>query len=462
MQCHECGSPVARGDRFCTSCGASLAGVTDSTELMRTVAAEPDDDDRTDPGHSGDAGDTDDAGDTAETGEHPDTGDAGASGGWDDADPVWAQTGPIDTVRGGVATDQLPATEPVTEVWMDPVEHEPASTTPVTTAMPTQRRATSEMPVVPTAIRERRPFRFTAVLGLSVVGGAVALVAMFANIVTVSSDARIIRGDDTPSAFRTGGWIADDLADNLSVAALVAVALLVAGGVASAFQWRGGSGLAGGAGLAIAGLAALTIGLAQIPIDAAYEMASIPTEQRFTLTITRDLGYWLQIAAAAIGVIVFFASLNDTFGDRRSGLNPWIAAVGALAGLVLAGGPLLPEGLGVVSDNWYVNEGPGQPPAMLLTGRLIQLGLLAFTCVVGFLSVRRWGLGVAVGGALPAIWLAVSALFEITSSPVGPGFANPGADPGTVHGVTIIGAAAVAAFCVLAVIAAIDQARHEW
>jgi hypothetical protein len=115
-----------------------------------------------------------------------------------------------------------------------------------------------------------------------------------------------------------------------------------------------------------------------------------------------------------------------------------------------------------VSDNWYVNEGPGQPPAMLLTGRLIQLGLLAFTCVVGFLSVRRWGLGVAVGGALPAIWLVVSTLFDVTSSPVGPGFANPGADPGTVHGVTIIGAAAVGAFCVLAVIAAFDQARHEW
>ena len=69
------------------------------------------------------------------------------------------------------------------------------------------------------------------------------------------------------------------------------------GGVTAAFGWRIGSGLAGGAGLAIAGLAALTIGLAQVPVDAAHDLAAIPTENRFTLTITLDLGYWLQIAA---------------------------------------------------------------------------------------------------------------------------------------------------------------------
>ncbi len=451
MQCHECGNTVARGDRFCTTCGASLAGVTDSTELLDTVDDDPD---------------TTAAVDTIDTVDERDDDP------WSESDPVWAATGPVEAIdaTGPVHTDQLPATEPVTEVWMEAVaepvdEPAPAATTgPTTTAMPTvdDRRSTVQMPALQTPIRERRAFRLTAVLGLSLLGGAVAMVAMFANLVTVSSDERIIRGDATPTAFRTGGWIADDLADNLSIAALIAVALLVAGGVASAFQWRGGSGLAGGAGLAIAGLASLTIGLAQIPIDAAYEMAAIPTDQRFTLTITRDLGYWLQIAAAAIGIIVFFASLNDTFGDRRSGLNPWIAAVGALAGLVFAGGPLLPEGLGVFSDNWYVNEGPGQPPAMLLTGRLIQLGLLAFTIVVGFLSVRRWGLGIAVGGALTSIWLVVSTLFDLTSDPVGPGYANPGGDPSSIHGVTIIGAAAVAAFCVLAVIAAFDQARHEW
>ena len=191
-------------------------------------------------------------------------------------------------------------------------------------------------------------------------------------------------------------------------------------------------------------------------------MASIPSEQEFTLTITRDLGYWLQLAAGALGIVTFFAAVNDSFGDRRAGLNPWFAALGALSGLVLAIGPLIPEQLAVMSDNWYVSDAPGAAPAMLLAGRLVQLGLIALTSVIGFLSVRRWGLGLAIGGAVPAIWLMVSTLFEITDRPVGPGYLNPGAISMEVHGVTIIGASAFAAFALLAVVAAYDQARHEW
>ena len=49
----------------------------------------------------------------------------------------------------------------------------------------------------------------------------------------------------------------DDLADNMSIAILIAAVLLVIGGVAAGFRWRWGSGLAGGAGLALTGLVAL-------------------------------------------------------------------------------------------------------------------------------------------------------------------------------------------------------------
>ena len=173
----------------------------------------------------------------------------------------------------------------------------------------------------------------------------------------------------------------------------------------------------------------------------------------------RDLGYWLQIAGGAIGVVVFFASINDALGDRRPGLNPWIAALGALSGLVFAAGPLVPEGLAVWSDNWYVTEGPGAWPALLLSGRLVQLAILALTTVVGFLTVRRWGLGVAIGGGLPAIWLLISTAFELSDRPAGPAYLNPGATDG-VHGVTIIGATALAVFAVLALAAAYDQNRR--
>jgi hypothetical protein len=280
-------------------------------------------------------------------------------------------------------------------------------------------------------------------------------------MISITSDQRLAPSEQTPFGFRIGTWIADDLADNLSIAGLLAVMLMVAGGVASGFHWRWGAGLAGGAGLAIAGLAALTIGLAQFPIDAAHEFVRIPSEQQFTLTITRDVGYWLTIVAAALGVVLFFAAINDAPGDRRSGLNPWIAALGALAAVVAAAGPLLPESQAVFSDNWYLIDGPGEAPAMLLVGRLVQLALLLLAGVIGFLTVRRWGLGLAIGGSLPVIWLAASTLFELTDKPVGPGFRNPGATDMHIHGVTIIGTSAIAAMAILAVIAAYDQGVRE-
>ena len=78
------------------------------------------------------------------------------------------------------------------------------------------------------------------------------------------------------------------------------------------------------------------------------------------------------------------------------------------------------------SDNWYLIEGPGQPSALLLLGRLVQLALLGISGIAGYLCVRRWGLAVAIGGALPIVWLAASTLFDLTDTPVGPGLRQPG------------------------------------
>jgi hypothetical protein len=477
MQCHACGNTVAADDHFCTACGASLDGVTNPTERLEPVVAEPADPETADPqtAHPETAATANP--ETALPGsanviDVTDPADAGDE--WGDDDPVWAATGSVDVVGRTVhpSTDQLPMTQPITEVrtqqpmsaivtaesderWHDGIAATTAATTTVTTTP-----ATAELPVFPRAIEEQRRFRFTAVLGLSVLGAIVTLLGLFATVVTITSNARLVRTPETPAAFRTGEWITTDLADNIPIAGLIAACLMVGGGVASAFGWRGGSGLAGGAGLATAGIAALAIGLAQYPIDAAYEMAAIPSEQQFTLTITRDLGYWLLVGAGAIGIVVFFASVNDALGDRRAGLNPWIAALGALAGLVMAGGPLIPEQLASFSDNWYVSDAPGSPPAMLLTARLVQLALLALAALIGFLAVRRWGLGIAIGGGLPPIWLTVSTMLELGDDPVGPGYRNPGSTVMDVHGVTIIGASALAAFALLAVVAAYDQTAH--
>ncbi len=392
---------------------------------------------------------------------------------WEAPDLVWAPTGSI-PAQPTVATGSLPVTQaitpitptaPITPLIEDSVdetgqtplydftldEHTPSGL-PSTTA---------EMPIVSAPLAAQPKFHFGLVTLISLVTAIVTLVSMFANVLSISSDARLTPGSSTPPAFRTGDWIVDDLADNLSIAGLIAALLMVVGGIGSGFRWRWGSGLAGGGGVALAGIAALAVGLAQFPIDAAHEFVLIPSEQAFVLTITRDLGYWMLVAAGALGVVLFFASINDAAGDRRSGLNPWFAALGALASVVVAAGPLLPENLAIVSDNWYLDAAPGGAPALMLVARLAQLGLLVMTGVIGFLLVRRYGLGLAIGGALPALWLAVSTQFEITDNPIGPGFRNPGADDMHLHGVTIIGVSALIAMVILSVIAAYDQGIRE-
>ncbi len=475
MECHACGRRVESGDRFCNGCGTSLQGVTDTTQVVTVV----DELDAGDEAASADPTPTDAApGDdaapadsTPATSELPRTELIATS---DDVwveEPVWAPTGSLPEQPAKVATDELPATEPITEVWMDRFTEEPPATTPydftahepvaITGELDEQPAPTAAMPVVQPAPVAHARFGFNAVLLIALATSIVSLIALFANIVTITSDTRLVQTEDTPPDFRTGTWIVDDLADNLSIAGLIAIVAMVAGGVAAGFRWRWGSGLAGGAGLAMAGLASVAVGLAQFPIDLAHAFARVPTDDPFVLTITRDLGYWLLVAAGALGVVLFFASINDASGDRRAGLNPWIAALGALAVVVTAAGPLLNENQAVFSDNWYLVEGVGEASALLLVGRLVQLGLLLIGGVVGFLSVRRWGLGLAAGVALPPVWLVVTTMFDVTDHPVGLGFRNPGAVDMQPHGVTIIGTSAVVAMLVLAVIAAYDQGVHE-
>jgi hypothetical protein len=432
MTCTECGRSIEPGDRFCTGCGRPIAEPTVSSPILPPTGSLP----------------------RTELVERtlPDSG-------WGLDDPVWAPTGAVPVIG-----DEPPSRP-------DAVTTDAVTTDTVTTDLfRTELAATGLMPVgpviadVPTRSRpvaDRGRVRLTPTAALGMIGGLVLLVAMFATVVEVVADIPLTVPADAPIGFRLGTWIADDFGTNLPIAGLVAALTMSLGGVAAAFGHRWGAGLVGGGGLAAAGLSALTLGFAHIPIEAAQDFAAVPSETAFTLTITKALGYWLLVTAGAVGIVAFFASTNDALGERFGGLNPWTAALGALAVSVAAAGPLLPESPAVLSDNWFVIDRPGEAPAMLVAMRLVQLGLLAVGGIVGFLSVRRWGLGVAAGAALPSLWLGTSTLIGLGGSPIGPGFRNPGTTDVTLHGVTVIGLASTVAMFVLAVIAAYDQAARR-
>ena len=307
MACHQCGKPVEVGQRFCGVCGASLRGITDATEIVPT--SEP-------------------------TGE------------WSNDDPVWAATGAVPTTPAAdvLRTSDLPATEPVATArptataWplddtpdlvagpVDPADPVDAvwAVTGEGFQAPSGAMATAEMPATPIgpAVPRQSRLRFTSVSVFGLLMAITALVGSFTVAVGIESDVRLTPTDAMPPSFRTGTWYLDDFADNLSVAVLIAAVLTVVGGVAAAFRWRWGSGLAGGGGLAMAGLGVLSIGLAQFPLQAARDFAATPNSQVFTLTLTRDLGYWLLIASAALGVIVFFAFVERRVRRPAIGAQP--------------------------------------------------------------------------------------------------------------------------------------------
>jgi hypothetical protein len=298
------------------------------------------------------------------------------------------------------------------------------------------------------AVAEPRRFRFRTLFVMAVLTAAATVVGVLSLLIEI----RVPAGASAP--FGTGTWMVNDFGTNNTVAALLAAAAVVTGAFLWCFGFRWGAGLAGGGGLAVAGWATLLIGLAEWPI---FEAEQVGTPAP---TVTRELGYWALWVAAGLGVVVFVTSLNGSGRDRQGGLDPWIAALGAASFLVAAGGPLIPMGTADFSGN-YSSETLGvELPDMFFIGRLVQLGLLAFSGIVGFLLVRRYGLGLAIGGGLAAGFMLVTAATDQTATPIGPAFANPGALDLAPHGVTIVGMALAGFFALVAVVMALlDSGR---
>ena len=124
-----------------------------------------------------------------------------------------------------------------------------------------------------------------------------ALFGAAAMLMTIVADVIDIRTTRPAAGITTGARTLDDLGSDLGLAGFIGTAIMVIGGLLACFGLRWGAGLAGGAGLALAGWAGLTIGLAELPIAIAESITRTSSIQ-FTLRVTRISGGGSSSASA--------------------------------------------------------------------------------------------------------------------------------------------------------------------
>ena len=461
-RCAECDAELADAARFCNRCGHAVANAAprddDPTGEIDIVGADTPTE-RLEPDFESlattrlmDSVTTDELERTARiTATEEPALDARLE--WGDGDRPFDDT-IDDTPVAGIAIDPDATTMALPRtVDSDPTP--PAVTPPV---------ATRPRPPIapPTAPTSSPIFRPTVMAAIGVITLIVLLIGLTADLVAISTTAGSSMSDVAVTiGMRTGVWHVDDLASNLPIAGLLAAIGLAIGAVAVSMGRSWGAGLIGGSGLATAGIAGLCAGLVEYPIGVATAFAAAGSSEPFTVTITRDLGYWAVLAAGAIGVIAFFASINDMVIDRLNDLNPIVAAIGALAAGVAAIGPMIPVAGGTWSMNWTIDSSAGSWPTVLLVGRAVQLVGLAIGGIIGFLSVRRFGLGLIAGVITPVVWMALSTWIGWGSAPIGPGHRAPGGASNVVSGLSVVGIVATATVLAIAGAIAWDRQQHR-
>lgn len=480
MRCHVCNVAVGDGQRFCHECGETLDGVTNPTEAHDVIGTTVDDGllnsemvappSQPEPDLP-----------VRHRGTLPDLAQPNVAGPplAMPADDALIPTEAIAAVPSGAnPLDAIPY-EPMdaddTPPAYEPTATMPAMATPAGTASATGGAfgVTDEFPA-----GRGTPFEPTTQIpsgGLFDGGSDVeeyavqsegfrlrasfvfAFLAMVATLMASVADVIDIRTTRPVDGIIVGIRALDDFGTNLAVAGFVGAALMLVGGLLSCFGLRWGAGVAGGAGLSMTGWAAVTLGLVETPIHAAEGVTANATEvSTFTLAVTRDLGYFLIAAIGLLGLLVFIVSLRMAGTGGRPGLNPWIAAVGALAAVVLTAGPLVTLS-GVPLD---ANLGTAGIPREFFAGRLIQLGMILVTGVIGFLSVRTYGLGLAAGGLGVAGWMWISSLAELGDRPVSVAVGNLGTLDTVPHAVTTVGvSASIVLLAVAATMAALSRPR---
>ena len=450
MYCPSCGREVEENQKFCADCGHSLAGVTDLTEAVPVVSSEAAPPDVSAAPNTGKP--TVISGQLAalSADELPDiaalpTQEISARA--PIPDPDWrTPTGevPLTPAAPPTPTDDIPtlitaAAPPVDVFATTAVPVQQLDDVNTTMMGATSGETTDEVPELFDGSGDmyeyppgRDPFQVKLIFILAFFGAIAVSMAAVADIIDIRTSAPV-------DGIATGVRTLDTLGTNLAVAGFVGATVVVLGGLLACFGFRWGAGLVGGAGLALAGWATMVLGLAEQRIASAESMTRQTTDIAFTLRVTRDLGFWLIVAVAVIGLVVFVASLRSFGTGGKPALNPWIAALGAVAGVVLVAGPLLPEGTATFANNYSSAATVTDVPTVYFAGRLIQLALIGGAIVFGLLIVRAYGLGLAAGGVSVAFWMWVSSQLGMGTNPLGVAAGNFGASNSTPHAVTTAG-----------------------
>lgn len=307
------------------------------------------------------------------------------------------------------ATDQVPIVEQTQSPMSSPSPWAASTATEPVAVVESRGGSTEELPVVRAS---------SAVLVAQLVVAAVAVVLAVATAFVDFVSVEVTGTDRLSAVFRL-----DDLASGNIVSLSIGAALVLVGAVLGVVGLRVGSGLSGGAALALAGLLATSVGLGITVLDT-VEAAYLPTPGN-TITVTRELGFFLAIGAASLAGIAFVLSLGATRGRRRS--HAVLIVLGVLSVLAAVVGPLLP-GDGAV---WLDNVSQDWLPDATLYIRLGVLALFLVGGVVGFAVSGRFGGAMAIGTASIAVQQTVMAYFEVGDAPLGFAIGNPrGGDHG--------------------------------
>ena len=252
--------------------------------------------------------------------------------------------------------------------------------------------------------------------------------------------------------------------------------LLVAGAAVGATGRRIGVGLAGGAGLAVAGFMGFTASQDVAVLDT-LKMGLAESGITYRLTTTLEVGFWLAIAAAVLGIVVAGVAVVGAL-DRRARIHPAVGALGVLGTLAVVVGSLLPVNGAALADNFSSDQSvgavkfwksyfrlaleidhPAQPPLTTYL-RLLVLFLLLAGGLVGFIAGTRWGVGVVVGSFGVSAWLWATSWAELGDRSFGIASGNVGSVDLAPHVVTSIGMFVVLIAAVAGAILALRPARR--